>query len=397
MISIIRYSKASLYIFLESKLFPRSLTEDCNLAYNSSMKVALVHDYLREYGGAERVLEAIHELYPEADVYTAYYFPEKMPERMKSWKIQTSALQKLPFLRNHFLWYTYLVPWAFEQFDLRKYDLVIASSSFAAKGVLTYPNQTYICYCHTPTRFLWGVNAKSNRRWLIRPILNRLNSFFKKWDYSAAQRVDYFVANSRTTQARIKEYYNRDSDVIYPFGGFDSPTDVNTKRDYYLVLSRLEVIKRIDVIIKAFNELGLPLKIGGTGFMKDKLKSIAGPTVEFIGFVPEEKLAAVYSGAKAFVACADDEDFGMTLVEAQMCGTPVVALRQGGYIESVEENATGLFFEKATTEEIVQTIKEFETRLFNPEKIRQQAQKFSKENFKQSFMDLVAKKLKSAS
>jgi glycosyltransferase involved in cell wall biosynthesis len=352
------------------------------------MKVALIHDYLREYGGAERVLEAIHELFPDADVYTSYYFPEKMPESMKSWKIFTSPLRNLPFLKSHFMWYTYLVPWSFEQFDLRKYDLVISSSSFAAKGVLTYPGQVHVCYCHTPTRFLWGINGKSNRRKLIRPILDFINTFLRKWDFAAAQRVDYFIANSEVVKKRIKEFYNKDSVVINPFSVLPEAT-IKGSSEYYLTLSRLEHLKKVDVIIEAFNQLNLPLKVGGTGVLEDSLKKRVAPNVEMLGFVPEDELADLYKNAKAFVVCGEDEDFGMTVTEALTFGVPVIALRRGGYMETVVENESGVFFEQATVEDLIAAVRKFEGKNFDHDKIQECSKRFSRESFKVKFKEFV--------
>ncbi len=358
------------------------------------MKVALVHDYLREYGGAERVLEAIHEIYPESDVFTSYYFREKMSDEINSWKINVSAVQKLPFLRKFYLYYTYIVPWSFEQFDLRGYDIVISSSSFAAKGVLTYPGQLHICYCHTPPRFLWGINGKSSRRKMIRPILDIFNNFLRKWDFYAGARVDYFVANSMEVSARIKNIYKKDSEIAYPFSVLPVGASGARLPSYYLSVCRLEHVKNVEVIVDAFNELGLPLKLAGSGVLLEKIKNMAKGNIEVLGFVKEEELAQLYEGAIGFIACATDEDFGMTVVEAQSMGVPIIALRRGGYVETVIDGVTGVFFESAIKNDLVHAVRKFEKMEFDEKLVKQNALRFSKAEFMIKFKNFVDTKLK---
>ncbi len=361
------------------------------------MKVALVHDYLREYGGAERVLEVLHEMYPDAPVYTSYYFPEKMPAQFKSWNIIPGVIEKWWGARLLQKPYTYLVGMSFEQFDLRGFDLVISSSANFAKGVITHPGQIHINYCHTPTRFLWGLNTQTKRGGLLSLLLGPLDSYLRQWDYAAAQRVDYFIANSLTTKKRIKRFYARDSVVMFPPTVSSSKESVSESdihlvcrkylipENYFLVVSRLFRVKNIDVIVNAFNELGLPLVIVGSGKEEKKLKKLAKQNIIFTGFVSDEELSGLYAGARAFVAAAEDEDFGMTVVESQSHGVPVIALRRGGYTESVVEDKTGVFFDEVSAVFLGDAVKKFQELSFDKEFIKKHSLKFSKEAFVEQF------------
>lgn len=367
------------------------------------MKVALVHDFLREYGGAERVLEVLHEMYPDAPVYTSYYYPEKMPEQFRKWNIISGSIQKWPFARVLQKPYTYFVGMSFEQFDLREYDLIISSSANFAKGVITHPGQVHINYCHTPTRFLWGLNTQIKRNGLLQMALGPMDSALRQWDYAAAQRVDYFIANSQTTKRRIKRFYNRDAEVIYPpcleetrrVVSLEESEHVRGKytipENYYLVVSRLFRVKNVDVIVKAFNNLELPLVIVGTGSEAVYLKSIAHKNVIFTGFVPDNDLSALYSGATAFVAAAEDEDFGMTVVEAESYGVPVIALKKGGYTETVQDRITGLFFDELSVDSLVNAVTEFKSVVFDRDVIKKSTEHFSKKAFITGIQEFIKK------
>ncbi len=353
------------------------------------MRVALVHDYLREYGGAERVLETLHEMYPDSPVYTSYYFADALPDSFKNWDIRTSVMQKWWGIRSHFLWYTYAVPWVFEQFDLREYDLIISSSSFAAKGVLTNPEQVHIDYCHTPTRFIWGINRNSHRKF-VHSLLSPVDTFLRQWDFAAAQRVDYFVANSRVVQERIKRYYKRDAEVIYP------PTVTNTVElpvtsagSYFLVVSRLERLKNVELIIRAFNALNLPLKVAGTGSQLHYLKTIAHKNIEFLGYVDDTTRAELYRECRALVVATENEDFGMTLAEVQGYGRPVIALRSGGYRETVIEDTTGVFFDSPASASIEAAVKRFQGMSFDSKEIIKNSVRFSTATFKRVFNEFA--------
>jgi glycosyltransferase involved in cell wall biosynthesis len=367
------------------------------------MKVALVHDFLREYGGAERVLEVIHAMFPDAPVYTSYYFPEKMPESFRSWNIITGNVQKWPLSRELQKPYTYLIGMSFELFDLRGFDIVISSSANFAKGVITHPGQIHINYCHTPTRFLWGLNTQTNRNGFLRTLLGPLDSWLRQWDFAAAQRVDHFIANSETTKKRIKRFYSRDSEVIYPPVVADSLPEVSSElmqkvrekyglpEKYFLVVSRLMRVKNIDLIIQAFNELNLPLIVVGTGNEDEYLRSIGRKNVIFTGFVADEELKGLYKGAEGFVAAAEDEDFGMTIVEAQSYGVPIIALKRGGYTESVVEGTTGIFFDTTSVESLKKAITDFQKLEWNKNEIIKNAQRFSIAAFKDSLQKVVAR------
>jgi len=366
------------------------------------MKVALVHDFLREYGGAERVLEVLHEMYPEAPVYTSYYYPEKMPESFKSWNIISGSVQKWPLSRELQKPYTYLVGMSFEQFDLRGFDLVISSSANFAKGVITHPGQIHVNYCHTPTRFLWGLNTQTKRSGLVRLLLGPLDSWMRQWDFAAAQRVDYFIANSETTKKRIKRFYNRDSEVIYPPTVPDRQPELadglvikirekyRLPEKYFLVVSRLMRVKNVDLIVEAFNQLHLPLVIVGTGNEDDSLRLIAQKNVIFTGFLPDDELKGIYAGAEGFVGAAHDEDFGMTIVEAQSYGVPIIALKRGGYTESVVEGKTGVFFEEASVESLKSAIVHFQKLEWNRSEIKANARRFSVSTFKNYFLKFIS-------
>ncbi len=353
------------------------------------MRIALVHDYLREYGGGERVLEALHEMFPDAPVYTSYYFAETMPENFKKWDIRTSSMQGWWNIRKRFLWYTYAVPWVFEQFDFKEFDLLISSSSFAAKGILTNPGQIHIDYCHTPTRFIWGLNRTSNRKF-IHSLLAPVDTFLRQWDFAAAQRVDYFIANSKVVQQRIKLFYKRDSEVIYP--PVVAPTNIpgqGSTEKFFLVVSRLERLKNVEVIIRAFNTLGLPLKVVGTGSQKEYLSSIVGSNVEMLGYVDDEARNKLYASCRALVVATENEDFGMTIPEVQSFGRPVIALRSGGYVESIVEHKTGVFFDHPIETSIQDAVENFQKQSFNAEAIRAHSQQFSKAVFMQKMKDFI--------
>lgn len=373
------------------------------------MRVALVHDYLREYGGAERVLEAFHEIYPDAPLYTSLVDKKGMGQfwnRFKDWKIHTSFMQKFWLLRKFPSPFRFLAPWVWENFNFNDYDLVISSASwFITKGILTRPKTLHICYCHTPPRYLYGYKTQSNLANIF-PIsiyTKIVNKFLKRYDYLAAQRPDYFIANSKEVQSRIKKFYNRDSIVIYPPVGVDLQVDpqngqtqrksVPTEKNYFLYVGRLARPKNIDFIVKTFNKNGRRLIIIGKGKEETYLKSIAKPNIEFKGQVPDEELANYYSNAKALVFASVDEDFGITPVEAQSFGIPVIALRASGVDESVIDNVTGIFFEKLETESLDSALRKFEEIKLDKEKIKKNAEKFSKERFKQQIIEFVEGKL----
>lgn len=366
------------------------------------MKVALVHDYLREYGGAERVLEALHELFPEAPVYTAYVNLEKMGEngkRFKGWKIIPSWFQKLPFANRLLSPFRIFGPMMFESFDLSEYDLVISSSSAThlAKAVITKPETLHISYIHTPPRFLYGYVTSFNykKHWWTRIGGEIINHFMRIYDFEVSQRPDILVANSKNIQKRIKKFYRRDSVVIYPPVDLSEISLKKNKEDYFLVLNRLVRGKGTEVIIEAATKLNIPLKVAGTGPQLESLKKIAGKSVQFLGWVSDEERVKLLQHAKALIVASEDEDFGITSIEAQAAGTPVIAPKSGGYIETVIDNKTGLLYGSTgvvTVSALMAIVEKFKSVDFDPEGLRKNAEKFSKEKFKKQILELVDKK-----
>ena len=358
------------------------------------MKIALVHDFLDQYGGAERVLEAIHEIFPYAHVYTSRHDPTKLPLRMRNWDIRSFKLPKLPLA--HFLkYYTAFYPFLFENLDLREYDLVISSTAFFAKGVLVRPGAVHISYIHTPPRFLYHYRAETGKRELLfyRPILALLDNFFRIWDYRAAQRPDFIVVNSREVARRVKKFYGREATVIYPPVELpNQPKNQSTKQPknqfYYLVVSRLLGYKRIDLAIRAANELRVPLKIIGTGREETRLKRMAGSTVEFLGFLSDEKISELYLGCQALIF-PTDEDFGIVPVEAMSFGKPVIAFANGGALETVIAGKTGEFFKEPTMDSLIEVWRSFDPSNYKAKDCITQAKKFSKERFLKEFYNFI--------
>lgn len=354
------------------------------------MKVALVHDYLREYGGAERVLEALHEIFPQAPLYTSLVDPAGLGrfwQNFADWDIHPSFMQKFWLLRKFPSPFRFLAPWVWENFDLMQYDLVISSASwFITKGVLTAPSSVHICYCHTPPRYLYGYKTQS--RWAdVFPISiysNAVNNFLRRYDLAASARVDHFIANSKEVQSRIKRIYNRDAVVIYPPIGLEnSYLPLDNHRDYFLYVGRLARPKNVEFIVRVFNLKAEKLVVVGRGKEEQRLKRIAKSNIEFKGHVSDEELAIIYARAKALIFASEDEDFGITPCEAQSFGTPVLALRASGVDESVADGQTGLFFDKLTFDSLNLALEKFAKMKFNREEIISHSQKFSKTRFKE--------------
>jgi glycosyltransferase involved in cell wall biosynthesis len=364
------------------------------------MKVALVHDYIKEYGGAERVLEALHEMFPDAPVFTSVYLPNFLgphKDRFKNWDIRPSILQGLP-LRSKLISPMRLVaPFIFKQMDFSKYDVVIVSATGAyLPNLIKKGKAIHICYCHTPPRYLYGYPTARKVGAFIKPFVSVANHFLRMWDFEGAQNVDKFIANSKETASRIEKFYRRKADVVYP--PVDVPRDMEygvssmhkkkkaysiLHTPYYLAGARLARAKRVDLAIKACTELNLPLKVFGRGFAgyENELKQMAGPTVEFLGEVTDKEKWNLMQNAKAYISPAEYEDFGILNVEVQATGTPVIALGQGGALETIVDGKTGVFFNEPNEESLKNAIKKFEKMKLKPEDCRKQAQKFSKERF----------------
>lgn len=372
------------------------------------MKVALVHDYIKEYGGAERVLEALTELYPDAPIYTAFYKKGSPAwERFKKKKIHASWVQHIPYFvdRLHSP-LRFLAPRIWGSFDFSKYDVVITSASwYVTKGVLKKQEgakQIEICYCHTPPRWLYGyrTSVEWQRFWPVKVYGMIVGHVMRMYDFDAAQRVDYFVANSEEVKARIKKFYRRDATVIYPPVSLRTEKKqlLNGEKDYYFIVTRIVGAKGLDLAVAAAKKHGFKLKIAGApaGYYtgQKSLQEVAPENVEFLGKVSDEELVQLYAGAKAFLALATDEDFGITPVESMLCGTPVIAYYGGGFKETVIEGKTGVFFRESTVDALIGAIKKFEKLHFEPKVCQQHAEKFSKERFKKEIKEFVTEKVK---
>lgn len=349
------------------------------------MKIALVHDYLVQYGGAERVLEAFTELYPYAPIYTLIHDPEAMHGVFFDKRIYTSFLQKYRFVRKHHRLFPSLMPLAIEQFDFSKYDVVLSDSSSYAKGVITRPETLHISYIHTPMRYAWDDCQKYTEDFGFPRFVKKLVPFFmnaiRLWDRASAERVDRVIANSHFVAARIRKYYRKEVTVIHPPVEMSRFSIVSVQGDYYLMVGRLIAYKRHDIAIDAFNQLGLPLKIIGRGPELERLKSLAGPTIQFLGRVDEADLPKYYAECRGFVF-PQEEDFGIVAIEALASGRPLVAYRGGDIPEHVQEGKMGVFFEEQTSQAIVDAVQRFEGLSFDPEYIRSQVVRFDKEQFR---------------
>jgi len=355
------------------------------------MKVALVYDRLNKWGGAERVLLALHKLFPQAPLYTSVYDREKAPWA-RVFNVRTSFLQNFPFAIHH-EFYAILMPIAFESFNFDEFDLVISVTSEAAKGIITKPQTKHICYCLTPTRYLWSGYDEYFKNLFLKLASKPAVWYLKFWDKIVANRPDVFIAISKEVQARIKKYYKKRSTVIYPpidnlnYKVLDNEYE---KGNYFLIVSRLVPYKKIDLAIKAFNKLKLPLKIVGTGSECKHLKKIAGPTIEFLGNLTDKELVGYYSGCRALIF-PGIEDFGLTILEAQSFGKPIIALRSGGALETIIERKTGIFFNELNIESLIKAIEQLNNTKINPDDCIEQSQKFSFDNFKKQFMEEILK------
>ncbi len=359
------------------------------------MKVAIVHDWLNQMGGAEGVLETLVEMFPEAPVFTTIYWRDGMPDYYRAWDIRTTWLDRAPFIYRHHQPYLPVYPLAIQSMDLRGYDLILSNKSGFCHGVRISSGQLHIDYCLTPTRYVWDYAGYAARegfgplaRLALKPLIRRLQD----WDRHAAAGVHHFIAISHEIQERIARFYERDSTIIYP--------PVNTDRyrpcsdrpgDYFLVVSRLIPYKRIDLAVRACSALGLPLIVGGEGRDRAALEAIAGPTVRFIGRVPDDQLGDLLAGCRAFVF-PGYEDFGITPVEAQAAGRPVIAYAAGGALDTIVEGETGLFFHEQTPEALADAIRRIDTMEFDPAAIRRNAERFSADRFKRELRAFVEEK-----
>lgn len=363
------------------------LRKECEL-----MRVALVHDYLNQMGGGEKVLLALAQMFPNAPIYTSIYEPTQVDPAFQSLDIRTSFMQRLPLVKRYHQPFLPLYPFAMESFDLRDYDLVVSDSSAFAKGIVTRPETLHICYCHTPMRWAWNFEDYIDRERigrLGRIALAPFIHWLRLWDYTSAARVDAFIANSPVVAARIAKYYRRDSVFIPP------PVEVTRfnvsrrRENYFLIISRLVPYKRIDLAIRACVKLGLPLRIVGVGRDERSLRALAGPTVQFLGRLTEEQKQEQLAGCRAFIF-PGEEDFGIAPVEAQACGKPVIAYAAGGALSTIIEGKTGMFFREQTVEALASVLSNFHDEWFDPLIIRRHAEQFDTARFTERMTSLIA-------
>jgi glycosyltransferase involved in cell wall biosynthesis len=356
------------------------------------MKIAFVHEYLNQFGGAERMLQVLCTLYPRAPIYTLLYDRDATGGVFDGRAIKTSFLQNLPFTKKHHRIFPLLMPLAIEQFDFSDYDVVLSVSASFAKGIITKPQTRHICYCLTPPRFLWDNSHKFVEELgyskLVKKILPPFITYLRIWDKEASLRVDDFWSISNFIGDRVKKYYSRSSQVIYPPVNVAKFHISDQAGDYFFMAGRLVSYKQFDLAVKAFNKNGLPLKIVGIGPELNKLKKIACKNIEFIGLVSDEKLAKLYSHSQACIF-PQEEDFGIVPLESMASGRPVVAYRGGGATETVVENKTGIFFNEQNPESLQEAVERFKGLDFNPEVCRKQAEKFDVEVFKDKIYKLI--------
>jgi len=361
------------------------------------MKIALVHDYLVQYGGAERVLECFTEIFPYAHIYTIVYDKKVMHGIFENKKIHTSFLQKFPLVKKRHRVFPLFMPTAIEQFDFSKYDVVLSDSSSYAKGVITGAETLHICYMHTPMRYAWDDCQKYTDDFGLPKFIKKAVPFFmnyiRLWDAISAERVDKFIANSNFVAKRIKKYYKKKSIVINPPVSVDSfYVENNSKKrgDYFLMVGRLITYKRHDIAIKAFNKLGFSLKIIGRGSEMKKLQKMAGSNIQFLGRVEDEDLPKYYAECKAFVF-PQEEDFGIVAIEAMASGRPLIAYRGGDIVEHMEDGKTGIFFDNQNAEDIVKAVKKFNDKDYDGNYIRSKSINFDRKIFKRKIKEYIKK------
>ena len=358
------------------------------------MRIAFVHDWLNNLGGAERGLVELHKIFPDAPIYVLFSNKKFVREFLPDAEIRASSLQKIPLINRLYKYLFFLMPPAIESFDLSGFDIVISSSVIFSKGLVLKPKTKHICYCYSPTRFLWDRHAKYENRGVLAGLSRHL---LRIWDRQASDRVDKFIAISEHVQSRIKKYYGKESQIIYPP---ISPTSYPTRRvgheksvdnsEYYLIVSRLFPHKNIDIAIDAFNKLGYELVIIGDGPAKNNLKKKAGKNIKILGYKKDEEVGNYYRNCKAFIM-PQEEDFGLTPLEAMSFGKPVLALRKGGALETVAENITGEFFDDPIPEALADGVRRLNKNYknYNPLIIRKWAEKFSRDRFRKEMLKLV--------
>ena len=362
----------------------------------SSPKIAIVTDWMTNYGGAESVISAFHDLFPEAPIYTTLYKPEKMRELGGLKNVKTTYLNKIPGVKHQ--WMIGLMPTAVEMMDLDEFDIVLSSCHSVSKGVITKPSTLHISYCHTPMRYAWESWDFESRLKkfpkLLHGTIRKQMKKIKRWDAAAAQRVDQYIANSSYIASKIKQHYKRKSDVIYPPVRTQSFQAVQSPRaNYYFSVGRLIPYKKFDLLVETFNKSGLPLKIAGTGPELERLKSLAKSNVEIMGYVDDNTLQDLYANCKGFLF-PQMEDAGIVPLEAMASGRPVIAYNKGGSLDTMIEGKTGVFFEEQQIESLTSAIQKFETMTFDSGFIRKHAEKYDIERFKEKILNHIEKQWK---
>lgn len=356
------------------------------------MNIALVHEHLAQDGGAEKVLLAMQEIFASAPTYTLIHNPKKANPAFLNKDIRTSFLQNLPFAKTKYQWYLPLMPQAVERYNLMAYDVVLSSASAFAKGVITRSDAIHICYCHSPTRYLWSDTheyvASLHQSELVKKAVLAMMKSLRVWDRLAADRVDYFLANSKTVQERIRKYYRRDSTIIYPPVDVDKFKVGDTLSRHFVTGGRLVPYKRFDLTVEAFNHLGIPLKIFGSGPEEQRLRAMAKPNIQFLGKVDFATLHRVMNEAQAFIH-PHEEDFGITAVESLAAGRPVIAFAKGGALETVTPGLTGTFFDEQEWEVLADAVLRFKASDYNPQAIRKDAERFSRQAFAKNIKEFV--------
>jgi glycosyltransferase involved in cell wall biosynthesis len=327
-------------------------------------------------------------MFPDAPIYTTVHDPAALPPSMQGWDVRTSFIQRIPFVRRRHLAFLPLMPLAFESFDLSEYDVVVTTSSACAKGVITRPETVNVCYCYTPCRYLWDLHHEYTRGRRGRAAMGVAASFLRLWDRLSADRVDHFVAISHEVAGRIRKHYRRDAEVIYPPVDVDRFTPRARPEDFYLVVSRLVGYKRVDLAVKAATRLGRRLMVVGDGPERERLKAMAGPTVTFLGRRPDPEVAELYARCRALLF-PGLEDFGITPVEAQAAGRPVIAYAAGGALETVVDGVTGVLFEEQTEDALAEAMLSLERAHLNPATCRRNAERFDASEFRRRLLEVV--------
>ena len=361
----------------------------------TKLRVAIIHDLLVSYGGSEQVLLDLHQMFPDAPIYTTVFDPSRLPARFANLDVRSSFLQHIPSISRNYGAIVPLMPRAFKSFDLRGYDLVLSSAHAFAKAVIAPPDALHVCYCYTPLRYAWSHQEEYLAGMPMRPLGRMVLARLRKWDYAASRRVNRFIAISENVRDRIAKYYGRESDVVYPavnLSRFHTASGRDRIDDSFLVVSRLFSYKRVDAAVEACTRLGLPLKVIGRGPELARLRGIAGPTVRFLGEADDQTLESEYRGCRALLFTSD-EDFGLVPLEAMASGRPVLALNRGGARETVVAGVTGRFYEDTGVEALIDALKTFRPDDFDPLACRLRAEEFSIGRFRCGIETVIEREL----